>query len=147
MPNIRHQFSPSDGRTSDHCQHVARVGSFRALALEVQRLSGKLQDLGGAHHQGAISPAGGHAAAGARRALAALIMCTQECSKNELAADTKASDEAKEKSAEQNPELWKWSGKLDELTNRSCNFKLWFIFTEICLRTDWFMPKAPTRTS
>ena len=40
----------------------------------------------------------------------------QECAKYELPAEHKKTEEAD--SAERDPTLWKWSGKLDELMNR-----------------------------
>jgi hypothetical protein len=42
----------------------------------------------------------------------------QECAKNEVFVETKANVEKADDSAENNPALWKWSGSLDELTNR-----------------------------
>ena len=42
----------------------------------------------------------------------------QECAKNEVIVETKSNVEKADDSAENNPALWKWSGSLDELTNR-----------------------------
>jgi hypothetical protein len=42
---------------------------------------------------------------------------SQECAKHEKIAEKKSEGPAAD-SAESNPTLWKWAGKLDELTNR-----------------------------
>ena len=54
-----------------------------------------------------------------------ILFFTQECSKHDKIEEIKKSEGTPD-SAESHPDLWKWSGKLDELTNRyaSCHASL-----------------------
>ena len=75
----------------------------------------------------------------------------QECAKNEVIVETKANVVKVDDSAENNPALWKWSGSLDELTNRCAARgasapRHLFPPKAIIRISDWFMPKVLIRT-